>query len=215
VNTVAETAKSREDRSPRVSPHGSADRFVHNYSDTHVNEETNTLRLGTSGDQSWRAMTNVNTEVVQPSSMHRSAHRSPTATRPASLSRSIQRVNVEAEESSIRGSDWTTYHTSTSAGSRHSEKTNHQKRVEVKDLKIVATRERKARAAAKKRERKRQCGDGGEGSRPATKRKNTIARKDGPVASGATSQYFEFLGTRVPFSTFLLAVIRHFRVHIS
>nr|GEV06771.1 hypothetical protein [Tanacetum cinerariifolium] len=67
------------------------------------------------------------------------------------------------------------------------EKTNHQKRVEVEDLKIVATRERKERVAAKKRERKRQGDDGGEGSRPATKRKNIVARKDGPADSGATS----------------------------
>nr|GEV45278.1 transposase (putative), gypsy type [Tanacetum cinerariifolium] len=50
------------------------------------------------------------------------------------------------------------------------EKTDHQRRVEVEDPKIVANRERKARAAAKKRERKKQGGDGGEGSRPKTKR---------------------------------------------
>nr|GEU43591.1 nucleotide-diphospho-sugar transferase [Tanacetum cinerariifolium] len=72
-----------------------------------------------------------------------------------------------------------------------SEKTDHQKRVEVEDPKIVATRERKARAAAKKREKRRQGGggdgDGGEGSHPATKRRKTIARKDGPDASEATS----------------------------
>nr|GEX76663.1 transposase (putative), gypsy type [Tanacetum cinerariifolium] len=91
---VAETAESREDRSPRVSPHGSANRSVHNYSDTHVNKETETLRIGTSGDHSGRIMTNVNTEVVQPSLMHRPAHH----------------INVEARESSSRGSlyvpDW-------------------------------------------------------------------------------------------------------------
>nr|GEX79394.1 hypothetical protein [Tanacetum cinerariifolium] len=61
--TVVETAESREDHSPRVSPPGSANRSVHNYYDTHVNKETDTLRLWTSGDQSDRAMTNVNTEV--------------------------------------------------------------------------------------------------------------------------------------------------------
>ncbi|GKE51857.1 hypothetical protein Tco_1487013, partial [Tanacetum coccineum] len=55
------------------------------------------------------------------------------------------------------------------------------------DPKIVAIRERKARAAAQKRERKWQGGDGGEGSRPATKRKKTGARKDGPGASEAIS----------------------------
>ncbi|GJX34702.1 hypothetical protein Tco_0246259 [Tanacetum coccineum] len=32
---------------------------------------------------------------------------------------------------------------------------------------------------------------------------------------GLYEQYFEFAGLRVPFSTFLLAVIRHFHVHIS
>nr|GEW46453.1 transposase (putative), gypsy type [Tanacetum cinerariifolium] len=93
--TVTETAESRKDRSPRVSPPGSANRSVHNYSDTHVNEEMDTLRLGTSGDQSERAMMNVNTEVVQPPPMHRPARHSPTATRSASPSRSIQRATQE------------------------------------------------------------------------------------------------------------------------
>ncbi|GJW28754.1 hypothetical protein Tco_0045629, partial [Tanacetum coccineum] len=32
---------------------------------------------------------------------------------------------------------------------------------------------------------------------------------------GLYEQYFEFSGIRVPFSAFLLAVIKHFRVHIS
>ncbi|GKB50463.1 hypothetical protein Tco_0901216 [Tanacetum coccineum] len=66
-------------------------------------------------------------------------------------------------------------------------KTDHQKRVKVEDPKIVATRERKIRAAAKKREKKRQGGDGGVGSRPITKRRKTIARKDGSAASEAIS----------------------------
>nr|GEX54852.1 hypothetical protein [Tanacetum cinerariifolium] len=44
-------------------------------------------------------------------------------------------------------------------------KTDHQKRVKVEDPKIVATRERKARAAAKKREKKKRGADEGEGSR--------------------------------------------------
>ncbi|GJU33906.1 hypothetical protein Tco_1182260 [Tanacetum coccineum] len=68
-----------------------------------------------------------------------------------------------------------------------SKKTDHQKMVEVEDPKIVAIRERKARAAAKKKEKKRQGGDGGEGSRPKTKRRKTIARKDGQAASEAIS----------------------------
>nr|GEU58800.1 hypothetical protein [Tanacetum cinerariifolium] len=101
---AAETAESREDHSPHVSSYGSANPSVHNYFDTHVNEETDTLCLGTSGDQSGRAITNVNTEVVQPSPMHRPTHHSPTTTRSASPSRSIQRVNVKAGESSSRGS---------------------------------------------------------------------------------------------------------------
>ncbi|GJX35972.1 hypothetical protein Tco_0247529 [Tanacetum coccineum] len=67
------------------------------------------------------------------------------------------------------------------------EKTDHQKRVEVEDPKIVAIRERKARAAAKKKEKRRHGDDGGEGSRPKTKRKKTIAHKDGSAAYEATS----------------------------
>nr|GEX27632.1 hypothetical protein [Tanacetum cinerariifolium] len=67
------------------------------------------------------------------------------------------------------------------------DKTGHQKKVAVEDPKIVATRERKACAAAKKREKKKQGGDGREGSRPKTKRRKTVDRKDGPAASEATS----------------------------
>lgn len=36
-----------------------------------------------------------------------------------------------------------------------------------------------------------------------------------PDAIGLYEQYFAFSGVRVPFSTFLLRVIRHFQVHIS
>ncbi|GKG57631.1 hypothetical protein Tco_0587229, partial [Tanacetum coccineum] len=64
---------------------------------------------------------------------------------------------------------------------------DHQKMVEVEDPKIVVIRERKARASAKKKEKKIQCGDGGEGSRPKTKRRKTIARKDGQAAFEAIS----------------------------
>nr|GEZ93267.1 hypothetical protein [Tanacetum cinerariifolium] len=67
------------------------------------------------------------------------------------------------------------------------EKTDHQRRVEVEDPKTVATRERKARTAAKKRERKKQGGDGGEGSWLKTKRRKIAGRRDGPIASEATS----------------------------
>ncbi|GKC95512.1 hypothetical protein Tco_1160954 [Tanacetum coccineum] len=98
---VAETVESRKDRSPRISSHGLANHSVHNYFDAHRdNEETNTLRLGTSGDQSGKAGTKVNTEVVQPSPTHQSAYHSPMATQPASPPRSIQRGNVEEGESS-------------------------------------------------------------------------------------------------------------------
>nr|GEZ91281.1 hypothetical protein [Tanacetum cinerariifolium] len=62
-----------------------------------------------------------------------------------------------------------------SEGQKIPEKTDHQRRVEVEDPKIIATRERKTRVAAKKRERKKQAGDGGEGSRPKTKRRKTTA----------------------------------------
>nr|GEX31507.1 hypothetical protein [Tanacetum cinerariifolium] len=74
-----------------------------------------------------------------------------------------------------------------SKGQNIPEKIDHQRRVEVEDPKIVATRERKARAMAKKRERKKQGGEGGEGSWPKTKRRKTIGRRDGHVASEATS----------------------------
>ncbi|GJZ21064.1 hypothetical protein Tco_0558103 [Tanacetum coccineum] len=98
---VAATAESREDRSPRESLHDSADRSVHNYSDAHHDEETNTLRLGSSGDQSGKALTNVNTEVIQPSPTHQNAHRTPTVEKTATLLRPApQGANTEAGESS-------------------------------------------------------------------------------------------------------------------
>nr|GEV56681.1 hypothetical protein [Tanacetum cinerariifolium] len=63
-------------------------------------------------------------------------------------------------------------------------KTDHQKRVKVEDHKIVATRGRKARAAAKKREKKKRGADEGEGCRPKVKIKKTSdVRKDGSAAS--------------------------------
>ncbi|GJY82619.1 hypothetical protein Tco_0495995 [Tanacetum coccineum] len=93
---VAETVESREDRLPHITPHGSANHSIHHYSDAYRdNKETNTLRLGTSGDQSGRAATNVNTKVVQPSPTHQSAYHSHMATHPASPPRFIQRGNVE------------------------------------------------------------------------------------------------------------------------
>nr|GEX90171.1 hypothetical protein [Tanacetum cinerariifolium] len=101
---VAETAESREDRSPRVPLHGSANRSVHNYSDTHVDEGAGTLRLGTSGDPSGRAITSVNTKVVRTSQSHQSAYHSLVATRSASPTRSIHQGNVAKGELSRRGS---------------------------------------------------------------------------------------------------------------
>ncbi|GKF25257.1 hypothetical protein Tco_0081151, partial [Tanacetum coccineum] len=50
----------------------------------------------------------------------------------------------------------------------------------------MAIRQRKAKAAAKKREKKRHGNDDGEGSRPKTKRRKTVARQDGPDAFEAT-----------------------------
>ncbi|GJZ24385.1 hypothetical protein Tco_0561844 [Tanacetum coccineum] len=47
--------------------------------------------------------------------------------------------------------------------------------------------ERKARAATKKKEMRRQGDDGGEGSRPKTKRRKIVVHKDGFAASKATS----------------------------
>ncbi|GKE52226.1 hypothetical protein Tco_1487382, partial [Tanacetum coccineum] len=62
-----------------------------------------TLWLGTSGGQSGRAMTHVDTEVVQPSPSPRTAYHSPVATQLASPLWPIQRGNDEAGESSMRG----------------------------------------------------------------------------------------------------------------
>ncbi|GKD87112.1 hypothetical protein Tco_1358266, partial [Tanacetum coccineum] len=68
------------------------------------------------------------------------------------------------------------------------EKMDHQKEVEVEDPKIVAIRERKAKAATKKKKKKKRHGnDGGEGPLLKTKRRKTVARKDGPATSEATS----------------------------
>nr|GEU67047.1 hypothetical protein [Tanacetum cinerariifolium]GEV40527.1 hypothetical protein [Tanacetum cinerariifolium] len=94
---IVGTAESREDRSPCVSPHGSANHSLHNYSNSHVNKGTRTLQLGTSEDPSERAMT-TDTEVLQPSPTHQSAHHS----------------HVEGGKSSRRGSlyvpDWSIHH---------------------------------------------------------------------------------------------------------
>nr|GEX21587.1 hypothetical protein [Tanacetum cinerariifolium] len=98
---LAATTESREDRSPRVSPHDSANHSVHNYSDAYHDDETNSLRLGSSNDQSGWALTNVNTEVIQPSPTHQHAYRSPTIERMATLLRTAPPgANTEAGESS-------------------------------------------------------------------------------------------------------------------
>ncbi|GJZ14258.1 gypsy type transposase [Tanacetum coccineum] len=61
----------------------------------HDNKKTDTLRLGTSGDQSGdqsgKVVTNVNTEVVQPSLTYQSGYHSPIATQSASPPRSFRR----------------------------------------------------------------------------------------------------------------------------
>ncbi|GJS76733.1 hypothetical protein Tco_0726614 [Tanacetum coccineum] len=98
-DAAATTIESQEDRSPLVSPRGSAAHPV-NYTDAHrVDEETDTLRLGTSGGQSGKVLTNADTEVVQPSLVHHSAHHSPPVTQMDSPLRSIQRGNVDKKES--------------------------------------------------------------------------------------------------------------------
>ncbi|GJW03213.1 hypothetical protein Tco_1562069 [Tanacetum coccineum] len=99
-DTAATTAESQEDRSPLASPRGSAAHSA-NYSDAHrVNEETDTLRLGTSGGQSGKVLTNADTEVVRPSLVHHSTNHSPPVTQMDSPLRSIQRGNVDEGESS-------------------------------------------------------------------------------------------------------------------
>ncbi|GJW16935.1 hypothetical protein Tco_0024371 [Tanacetum coccineum] len=50
---------------------------------------------------------------------------------------------------------------------------------------------------------------------PVALRKGWTMDKLSDDMIGLYEQYFEFSGIRVPFSTFLLAVIKHFRVHIS
>nr|GEY84918.1 hypothetical protein [Tanacetum cinerariifolium] len=71
-----------------------------------------------------------------------------------------------------------------SAGQAIPDKTDHQKEVEMADPKIVATRERNARASAKKREKKKRGPDEREGSLPHGKRKKTFAaRRDSSAAS--------------------------------
>ncbi|GKB92529.1 hypothetical protein Tco_0964801 [Tanacetum coccineum] len=82
---VTEIAESREDRSLHISPHDSANRSVHNYTDVHNDdEETNSLRLGSFVDQFGRTLTVVNTEVFQSSPANQSAYNSPTAKRTTS-----------------------------------------------------------------------------------------------------------------------------------
>ncbi|GJS68514.1 hypothetical protein Tco_0683079 [Tanacetum coccineum] len=101
--TIAETAESREDRSPRESPRGSADHSVHNYDIHHGDGGTGNLRLGTSGDPPERAITHVDTEVVQPSPSLWNAFHSSDTTQLASPLRTVQRGNTKAGESSRRG----------------------------------------------------------------------------------------------------------------
>ncbi|GJT69830.1 hypothetical protein Tco_1029116 [Tanacetum coccineum] len=100
---IVETAESREDRSPRESPRGLADHSVHNYDTHHGDGGTGNLRLGTSGDPPERAITHVDTEVVQPSPSPRNAFHSSDTTQLASPLRTVQRGNTKAGESSRRG----------------------------------------------------------------------------------------------------------------
>ncbi|GKG23438.1 hypothetical protein Tco_0391474, partial [Tanacetum coccineum] len=90
-DTAATTAGSQEDRSPLVSPRGSAAHSINYYDAYRVDEETDTLRLGTSRGQTGKVLTNADTEVVRPSPVHHSAHHSPPVTQMASPLRSIQR----------------------------------------------------------------------------------------------------------------------------
>ncbi|GJZ39609.1 hypothetical protein Tco_0586172 [Tanacetum coccineum] len=100
---VAETTESREDHSPRVSPRSSADHSVHNYDAHHGDGEGGTLWLGASGDPSGRGMAHVDTEAVRSSPSPRIALHSPEITQPLSSLRSVQRGNIEEDESSRRG----------------------------------------------------------------------------------------------------------------
>nr|GEV49880.1 hypothetical protein [Tanacetum cinerariifolium] len=97
-------AESREDRSPHESPRDSANRSVHNYFDDHHDEETDDLNLGSSGEQSGRALTLVNTEVIQPSPKCQRVNQCPIVDRVATpLRTATQGDNAEAGESSREG----------------------------------------------------------------------------------------------------------------
>ncbi|GKA51914.1 hypothetical protein Tco_0745110 [Tanacetum coccineum] len=77
-------------------------------------------------------------------------------------------------------------------------KTDFQREVEVEDPKIVAARERKARAAAKRKESRKRVGDEGEGSKPKTKRKKVPAVRKGGSASSKNGSSLNPLRTVRP-----------------
>ncbi|GJV61719.1 hypothetical protein Tco_1467819 [Tanacetum coccineum] len=77
-----------KDRSLHVPPHDSTNRFVHNYTEAHDDEETNSLWLGSLVDHSRRNLTLVQTEVFQSSSGNHSIHPSPTVERTTTPTRS-------------------------------------------------------------------------------------------------------------------------------
>nr|GEX28649.1 transposase (putative), gypsy type [Tanacetum cinerariifolium] len=96
--------ESRENHSPPASPRDLANRPVHNYSDDHRDEEADDLNLGSFGEQSGRALTVVNTEVIQPSLACQRANRGPIADRVVTpLRTATQGANVVEGESSRKG----------------------------------------------------------------------------------------------------------------
>nr|GEV04788.1 hypothetical protein [Tanacetum cinerariifolium] len=97
-------AESRENCSPPASPRDSAYRSMHNYSDDHRDEETDDINLGSSGEQFGRALTLVNTEVIQPSPACQHTNWGPTADRLVTpLTIVTQGVNAAEGKSSREG----------------------------------------------------------------------------------------------------------------
>ncbi|GJX44438.1 hypothetical protein Tco_0261114 [Tanacetum coccineum] len=66
-NTGTETAESRDDWSLHIPPHDSANHSIHDDTNVHEDEETNSLRLGSFVDESVRNLTLAQTEVFQSS----------------------------------------------------------------------------------------------------------------------------------------------------
>ncbi|GJU38447.1 hypothetical protein Tco_1191404 [Tanacetum coccineum] len=86
-NTGVETTESQEDRSLRIPPHDSANHSIHDETNVHEDEGTNSLRLGSFVDESGRNLTLAQTEVFQSSPGDHSLHHTPSTESTTSLAR--------------------------------------------------------------------------------------------------------------------------------